>query len=62
MGWKEELSLMCAQRFESIGAEQIPKSRFVALSLERCLGQEVTTDSRAQAVICEYCRLGSTQL
>ena len=30
--------------------------------LEKCLGQKVTTDSKAQAIVCEYCLLGSTQL
>ena len=43
---------------KSIGLEQIPKSTFVVL--EKCMDQKVTT--RAQAAVCEYFRLGSSQL
>ena len=42
------------------------QSTFPSSTLEKCLDQKVTTNSRAKAIVqvCEYCRLrsGSTQL
>ena len=48
--------------FGSTGSEQTPSLRVQLSSFKKCLDRKVTTNTRAQAVVYEYCGLGSARL